>query len=319
MRVCFGVPLTMADRSPSDFVLTYDGPALATGRMPVRELAPSLLALGELFQEANVIVDPLAAPVRLEVRAFERGSFGVDLHVVAEIGDFLSRPGVQQAALLIGLIVDSSQGLLAFLRWLRGQQIISRADAGEGNTRIEDNQGNVVIIRDSVVTLYDDPRARNLASEVVRPLKDPGIDELRIERPNADPLTLRDDETEAFDAPIPEETLTEQELVLFVIVEVAVFTRGNKWKFSVGGMAPFWATVEDEGFWDRVEGRRDLFGYRDLLHVRISMRQKRGAKGALDTEWRVLEVLNHIRGGGVTPTLWSEVPTKEGGGGPEEP
>jgi len=290
-----------------DFVLTFDGPALQTGRMPVRDLAPALLALGELFQEANVIVDPVAAPVTLEVRAVERGSFGVDLHVAREIASLLSQPGVQQAALLVGFITDASQGFLAFIRWLRNRQIAQRTDAGNGNIEIHDNHGSIFVMPNAVGDIYNSPRARSLAREVVRPLKEPGIEELRIERTGvAEVLRVREDETEGFDAPIPEETLTEQELTMYVQIVSPVFTRGNKWKFTAGAIPSFWAAIEDDLFWDRVEAGRDLFGYGDLLHARMRMRQSRGMKGELDTEWSVVQVLNHVRGSNPTPSLWSD-------------
>jgi hypothetical protein len=291
----------------TNFTLTYDGPAMAAGRMPVRDLAPALLALGELFQAANTIIDPIAAPVSLEVRAFERGSFGVDLNVVKQLGDLLNQhPGIEQSAILIGLITDSANGLFAFVRWLRNRRIAERTDAGDGSIQIQDNSGNVFNMPNSVLNLYESPRVRRLARDVVQPLKEPGIDELRIERENVPPLTLREGETEGFDVQIPEETLEQNELTMYVTVVSAVFNRGNKWRFTAGGIPAFWATIEDERFWDRIEARGDLFGFGDVLRVRMRMVQSRNPRGDLETEWTVIEVLEHTPGHNPTPPLWTE-------------
>jgi hypothetical protein len=290
----------------TDFQLTYDGPSVADGSMPVRDLAPALLALGQLFQEASAVVDPTGPQVSLEVKAFDRGSFGVDLHVVREAADLFSRPGVQQMGLLIGLIADSSHGLFAFLRWLRSRSISSRRDQDDGSVSIEDNEGNVFIMPNGVVNIYESPRARALARDVVKPLKTPGIDEMRVERPNAPTLRIRDEELEAFEAPIPEDVLVDQQLTMFVAILDAVFARGHKWKFSAGDIQTLWAAIDDEAFWDRVEARGDLFGFGDVLEVRMGMKQARNSRGELNTTWTILEVLDHKPGGGgLTPTLWS--------------
>ena len=70
--------MATAERRP-EFVLTYDGEALQAHRMAVADLAPALLALGEIFHEANEASDPNAPRVSLEIRAFDSGSFDVTL------------------------------------------------------------------------------------------------------------------------------------------------------------------------------------------------------------------------------------------------
>lgn len=61
------------------FSVVVDGPTLADGQMSVRDLAPALLALGELFAEASVIAYPAREPVALNIKATDKGSFDANL------------------------------------------------------------------------------------------------------------------------------------------------------------------------------------------------------------------------------------------------
>ena len=56
-----------------DFAVEYDGPALQAGRMPVRDLAPALLALGEIFTDASRVFYPEREPVALNIEATREG------------------------------------------------------------------------------------------------------------------------------------------------------------------------------------------------------------------------------------------------------
>ena len=42
--------------SRENFQISYDGPALSVNEMNIKDLAPALLSLGELFEEANEII-----------------------------------------------------------------------------------------------------------------------------------------------------------------------------------------------------------------------------------------------------------------------
>src|ERR1700709_2211063 len=61
------------------FQVIFDGPEVEGGRMPVRDFAPALLALGDLFVEASAVVHPKQPPAALKIKATERGSFAIDL------------------------------------------------------------------------------------------------------------------------------------------------------------------------------------------------------------------------------------------------
>ena len=67
------------------FYVVYDGPALASHEMDVRELAPALLAFSSLFEEANSILNRDRAKITLNVKgSFKVGCFGFELSVVQD-------------------------------------------------------------------------------------------------------------------------------------------------------------------------------------------------------------------------------------------
>lgn len=62
------------------FSIIYDGEALAEGSIDAKDLAPALLALAEVIEEAQPLVPELDARLSLRVRSdFERGSFEIHL------------------------------------------------------------------------------------------------------------------------------------------------------------------------------------------------------------------------------------------------
>ena len=53
--------------SRADFTLTYDGRSLQSHEMDVRDLGPAMLAVGELFDAMNVLLNGETAEVQINV------------------------------------------------------------------------------------------------------------------------------------------------------------------------------------------------------------------------------------------------------------
>lgn len=120
--------------SREQFEIVFDGPALETHKMDVRDLAPALLALGDTIRRANQELNGDKATVNVYVRSgFEHGCFQVNLEVVQDLieqlKNLLADDSVKSAKDIlewIGLVGGATFGtVIGFLRLRRGRQIKS--------------------------------------------------------------------------------------------------------------------------------------------------------------------------------------------------
>lgn len=79
-----------ADIGPFDamsrFRITYDGPALESSEMDVRELAPALLAFGDLLDASTRALCGDQVRPQVNVRgSFKTGSFGIDFTLATSL------------------------------------------------------------------------------------------------------------------------------------------------------------------------------------------------------------------------------------------
>ncbi|MFZ8765533.1 hypothetical protein [Enterococcus diestrammenae] len=93
-----------------EFSVRYAGDAIVDGRIPIKDLAPSLLSLSEALQEYQTIVYPYQEPVSLDIKATDEGSFIVDLLLVNG-KDLLS----QAIDVFTGKESDAIQSLIAIV------------------------------------------------------------------------------------------------------------------------------------------------------------------------------------------------------------
>jgi hypothetical protein len=243
----------------TEFIVEYDGPALATGTMPVRDLAPALLALGELFTEASQVIYPEGKPVALNIKATGQGSFDVHLLLEAEGAwkDFVDVWGGDAITALVNLKTliiggPSLLGLLGLIKWTRGRKIESQEESPTpGQVKLTLQDGESIEISADVIKLYPHFRIRRKAKEVVAPLARQGVNEVRFsETSEASPeLVVKETDLPAYDAAVADEEDTLLDEVQEMVVEIVspVFVEGNKWRLF-DGENTIYATIEDPQF-----------------------------------------------------------------------
>lgn len=279
----------------SDFIVAFDGPAVSQGTMDVRDLAPALLALGELVDAANQALNGEAASVRIDVKATSIGSFEVALEIVTSVRQQLtamfSSDAVTAALQFKELIFLGGGGLFWLLHKLRGRT--PKVERLENDTFRLTVDGESFVVPLRLMRLYQDYAVRRAAERAVaEPLRSEGIETVRF-GDKATGLQITKADVPSFTAPeLPEETLADDVRVSVFSIVSPVFKDDNKWRLY-DGTNQISALIEDRAFLLAVDDNTVRFGKGDLLRCRVRVKQVRGREG-LKSEYTVEKVLEHI-------------------------
>jgi hypothetical protein len=282
-----------------EFQIIYDGSTLQNHEMDVRDLAPALLAVGDLLEETNKTIYGDVAKVNVNVKgSFKTGCFQVDFTLVqtlsSQINAFLNtREGVSTVALLsiLGLNAINSFGLLPFIAWVKNRNIkkITKIGHGKSTVEIDDEKKEV---EDKVIDLYRNIKVRKSIEIIIyQPLQVQGVDKFAVKY-KKDIFTVKDEQKDYYKTPeIKDEPLGDETRQVFLTALSISFVDDNKWRFSDGNVS-FFASVKDETFLKQIQENRDGFFKDDIFEVKLREKQWLSDTG-IKTEYEVVKVLNH--------------------------
>ncbi|KVW35862.1 hypothetical protein [Burkholderia ubonensis] len=281
------------------FNVVYDGPALTEHRMDVRDLAPALVAIADLFSFANKELNGDNTEVRLEVKgSFKAGSFHSELIFIQslanQIHDIFAGPNAaafsNALAILGALGIVGSGGLIGLIRTLRGNRP-HRIEPTGSNVRIWVTEKESLEVEEAVYRLYRSKTVRVSLQKTLSPLERDGITSFGIVRGTKVELAIENDELGTFaifeEAGEVVSDVVGRKVLLF---ESVVFKDGNKWRVH-DGTYPFFAALDDEEFLAKVNAG-ERFGKGDVLVVDLRQIQIIGDDG-LKNEYRILKVHEH--------------------------
>src|ERR1041385_8669023 len=298
--------------------LRYDGPALASHEMDVKEFGAALVALGDLFHEANKSLNGDAAGVRVVIKPDIDGKcvdFSIEIiqHLLDAAKGLFGGDHVLSAAEIIDWILRISGvggltfGLVEYIKH-RGKRHIKgvtefRDENGETLYRIEyaDESAPDVLAR-PVYKMVENPKILRSLERVTDPLRqEEGITDLEIYVPGAPPerrQRITKDDTPAFlarppiDVPdVPTVQTTEPSpLITTMRVYSPVYDpRAHNWRFEIDGK-PEYVDISATNIASEAIERGGAM-VNDVYRVELEVTHHLTDSGKIATDFKIKKVL----------------------------
>lgn len=289
--------------STAGFRIIYDGTALVNNEIAVRELAPALISIADLLEEANFVINGKESKIDVNVKgSFKSGSFGIDLKVVQNFVDgfiaVFSADGVTAVVnllTLIGFLKNQNISLIGLIKLLKNRPIEKVEDTDDRIVVIHITHDEKIEVDRRIIDLYKNPRIRrSLENAIAKPLEKDGIDRVitSSEEFGKNEIEITKEEKDYFKMPdVQEEVLGENVTEVHLQAVSISFIEDNKWRFKRGETI-FYASVEDKEFIDRVNRNEIQFAKDDVLKVELYSKDYLSPEG-LKTIYIVKKVLEH--------------------------
>jgi len=249
--------------------ISYDGPAIKRGRMPVETLAPAMLGMADLLGATASTIYSDDIRLNIDVVAdFREGSFGFELAVAQTLQPETLDYGVNLIQ-VVGVVLGSG-GVIEVVKWLKNRRIERTEPRDDKSVTIVTIDGDKNTVKLSVPQLLESPRIRHHIGRVIKPLKSIGITSFDASSEKVGETHIEKDDLGAFEIP-DDDTDIISDHATNQVVRIAMApleSPEHKWQFAQGEVH-FWAHITDEGFLERCERHRIRFGTGDSLSIEL--------------------------------------------------
>ena len=287
------------------FNIAYDGPALQSSEMDVRQLAPALHAVADVLEAANKVLNGSSTKLHVKVKgSFKSGCFGIDFSLSQGmwtdfVGLFSSKElsAVASAASILAFLgltaKDAIVGLIQVIAWLKNRKISKVIELDDGKIEIHVDDEHITTEQAVLKLLEDYSVRKSLSAVIYEPLENEGIDKFAAGTEAEGLVVIGKKDYIYFASPAVQDQLI-HDTVYETILQVSSisFNEDNKWRLSEG-TGTFYADIADAEFMARVQKNEEAFAKDDLLTVRMRRRQWLTEKGVMKPEYIVEKVIDH--------------------------
>jgi len=295
----------------TNLIIKIKGPKVSEG-IDVFDLAPSLLAMGEVIREANEVIGLPKRELGINIRPFEKGSFIIDIGLFAQsnlqqIMQFLNGDSItyiKQILEYIGFINTSGSaifGLIQLLKWLKGHpKKIERLKSGQ--VRYTNSEGDTIIVNGKVDKLYNKPTIIENVYLGHKPIEKEGIEEIESSLKD-DPTTKVQSNKEDIEALRISSEIAEN------IEEIDIPDREVNLTFKRGSFGgdptnwSFWlnkdiitATIKDREFIRKLGDGRVRPNHVDTFRVILRERKKMREQQYLGSTYEIIKIVKYEKG-----------------------
>lgn len=266
--------------------ISFDG---QSNQVDANILINTLIHYSAIIQQANNELSGGSRNVHININAFKKGSFVIDICLSESIKGLFSTDTIGYLAGLTTIV----SGVCSLYKKFKGKPINDKQ-----NTEIHINDNNVTI--QNIINVYNERSVRQAISQSIESVNEAQeVEGITISGDKTEPVTFsRDEFPELIYTDFDNETYRPDELDEYVDAELVItgikFEKGGKWSFIYNGFK-ISIVVKDDVLMQKIdEGER--FGKGDSIKVKLKITKKYNSEYNVyeNKSYKIVEFYEHI-------------------------
>lgn len=309
--------------SKAFLTIAYSGPMLDDGSMDVKDLAPALLALGNMVDEANRVLNGNEAKIQVKIKSdFKSGSFDVNIEILYSLAEQVSAflgntKNAKEILEILGLwSTVSGVSVFGLFKLIKGRKIdkVKQVDKNNVEFIFVDNSSPVTT-KIEVYNVYNNITVQESVKEVLKPLNNKGVTGFKTftgqDKDFKKGVEISSEELKYFNGPSYVENVIDEPISEFAFtgaykIITASFEEGYKWRLS-NGQDRITATLKDTEFIDKLSTGDINFAKDDIMVIEIKTKTWQTKEGSLRTENEIIKVKEHRRKSEQLPIMFEPI------------